>query len=101
MVPWRFYQRYGEAVLVPASCPHQVRNILPNIKIAADFTSPANTPLVQKIGELQRYWQPKGPWTGAMVQPVVRLNADQLQFNTMLHLLFVKASKIGLLRGGA
>lgn len=22
VVPWRFYQRYGEAVLVPASCPH-------------------------------------------------------------------------------
>lgn len=51
VVPWRFYQRYGEAVLVPASCPHQVRNLLPNIKVAADFTSPINTGLVSKIGE--------------------------------------------------
>jgi hypothetical protein len=23
---WTFHQRWGEAVLIPAGCPHQVRN---------------------------------------------------------------------------
>lgn len=30
--PWTFVQKLGEAVLIPAGCPHQVRNIKVNEK---------------------------------------------------------------------
>jgi [histone H3]-dimethyl-L-lysine9 demethylase len=30
--PWHFEQYPGEAVFIPAGCPHQVRNLRPCIK---------------------------------------------------------------------
>ncbi|OMO93052.1 hypothetical protein COLO4_17144 [Corchorus olitorius] len=41
--PWTFIQKVGEAVFIPAGCPHQVRNIKSCIKVAVDFVSPENT----------------------------------------------------------
>ncbi|CAK9146555.1 unnamed protein product [Ilex paraguariensis] len=38
--PWTFEQYLGEAVFIPAGCPHQVRNRQPCIKVAVDFVSP-------------------------------------------------------------
>ncbi len=35
--PLRIRQRQGDAVLIPAGCPHQVRNVSNCIKVAADF----------------------------------------------------------------
>ncbi|KAF5728904.1 hypothetical protein HS088_TW21G01058 [Tripterygium wilfordii] len=46
--PWTFHQRIGEAVFIPAGCPHQVRNLKSCTKVAADFVSPEN------IGECLR-----------------------------------------------
>jgi lysine-specific demethylase 3 len=40
--PWTFQQHLGEAVLIPAGCPHQVRNLKSCIKVALDFVSPEN-----------------------------------------------------------
>ncbi|BBN12043.1 hypothetical protein Mp_5g16950 [Marchantia polymorpha subsp. ruderalis] len=40
--PWTFEQFYGEAVLIPAGCPHQVRNLKSCLKVALDFVSPEN-----------------------------------------------------------
>ncbi|KAM1123975.1 hypothetical protein ACFX13_005346 [Malus domestica] len=40
--PWTFVQRLGEAVFIPAGCPHQVRNLKSCTKVAADFVSPEN-----------------------------------------------------------
>lgn len=40
--PWTFEQHLGEAVFVPAGCPHQVRNRQSCIKVALDFVSPDN-----------------------------------------------------------
>ncbi|GAB2292144.1 hypothetical protein Dimus_026395 [Dionaea muscipula] len=40
--PWTFIQKLGEAVFIPAGCPHQVRNLKPCIKVALDFVSPEN-----------------------------------------------------------
>jgi len=37
---FRVYQKVGEVVLVPAGCPHQVRNLHPCIKLAMDFVAP-------------------------------------------------------------
>ncbi|KAJ0008143.1 hypothetical protein Pint_30680 [Pistacia integerrima] len=40
--PWSFVQKLGEVVLIPAGCPHQVRNLKSCIKVALDFVSPEN-----------------------------------------------------------
>ncbi|CAA0813423.1 Transcription factor jumonji (jmjC) domain-containing protein [Striga hermonthica] len=40
--PWTFAQKLGEAVFVPAGCPHQVRNLKSCIKVALGFVSPEN-----------------------------------------------------------
>ncbi|KAF6159772.1 hypothetical protein GIB67_030030 [Kingdonia uniflora] len=40
--PWTFVQKLGEAVFIPAGCPHQVRNLMSCIKVAVDFVSPEN-----------------------------------------------------------
>ncbi|XP_057525606.1 lysine-specific demethylase JMJ25-like [Amaranthus tricolor] len=40
--PWTFVQNLGEAVIIPAGCPHQVRNLKSCIKVALDFVSPEN-----------------------------------------------------------
>ncbi|KAH1075347.1 hypothetical protein J1N35_027675 [Gossypium stocksii] len=40
--PWTFEQHVGEAVFIPAGCPHQVRNRQSCIKVALDFVSPEN-----------------------------------------------------------
>ncbi|WCJ40067.1 Transcription factor jumonji (jmjC) domain-containing protein [Euphorbia peplus] len=40
--PWTFVQRLGDAVFIPAGCPHQVRNLKSCIKVAMDFVSPEN-----------------------------------------------------------
>ncbi|GAV66193.1 JmjC domain-containing protein/WRC domain-containing protein [Cephalotus follicularis] len=39
---WTFEQHLGEAVFIPAGCPHQVRNRKSCIKVALDFVSPEN-----------------------------------------------------------
>ncbi|RDX95880.1 Lysine-specific demethylase JMJ25 [Mucuna pruriens] len=40
--PWTFIQKVGDAVFIPAGCPHQVRNLKSCIKVALDFVSPEN-----------------------------------------------------------
>ncbi|KAK2996520.1 hypothetical protein RJ639_026580, partial [Escallonia herrerae] len=40
--PWTFEQHLGEAVFIPAGCPHQVRNRQSCTKVALDFVSPEN-----------------------------------------------------------
>ncbi|KAI8528026.1 hypothetical protein RHMOL_Rhmol12G0119000 [Rhododendron molle] len=40
--PWTFVQELGEAVFIPAGCPHEVRNFKSCIKVALDFVSPEN-----------------------------------------------------------
>jgi len=40
IVPYAILQKLGDAILVPAGCAHQVRNLRSCIKIAADFVAP-------------------------------------------------------------
>lgn len=40
--PWSFVQKLGDAVFIPAGCPHQVRNLKSCTKVAMDFVSPEN-----------------------------------------------------------
>ncbi|EPS68622.1 hypothetical protein M569_06146, partial [Genlisea aurea] len=39
---WSFVQELGDAVFIPAGCPHQVRNLKSCLKVALDFVSPEN-----------------------------------------------------------
>ncbi|CAL4934684.1 unnamed protein product [Urochloa decumbens] len=49
--PWTFEQKLGEAVLIPAGCPHQVRNLKSCINIAMGFVSPENVGECIKLTE--------------------------------------------------
>ncbi|XP_020579159.1 lysine-specific demethylase JMJ25-like isoform X2 [Phalaenopsis equestris] len=49
--PWTFVQKLGEAVFIPAGCPHQVRNLKSCIKVALDFVSPENVRECVKLTE--------------------------------------------------
>ncbi|KAK6137579.1 hypothetical protein DH2020_028683 [Rehmannia glutinosa] len=40
--PWTVVQKLGDAVFIPAGCPHQVRNLKSCIKVAVEFVSPEN-----------------------------------------------------------
>ncbi|CAO2812755.1 unnamed protein product [Amaranthus hypochondriacus] len=52
--PWTFHQKLGEAVFIPAGCPHQVRNLKSCIKVALDFVSPENVhECIRLTGELR------------------------------------------------
>jgi len=70
---WRFVQRHGDAIFIPAGCPHQVRNLSSCVKVALDFVSPENAhrclTLTNEFAKL-----PRGH----------HLSEDKLQVKTML-----------------
>ncbi|KAA8520129.1 hypothetical protein F0562_014385 [Nyssa sinensis] len=49
--PWTFEQQLGEAVFIPAGCPHQVRNLKSCTKVAMDFISPENVHECMRLTE--------------------------------------------------
>ena len=70
---WRFVQRHGDAVFIPAGCPHQVRNLSSCVKVALDFVSPENAHrCVQLTDQFAKL--PRGH----------HLSEDKLQVKTML-----------------
>ncbi|KQJ92845.1 lysine-specific demethylase JMJ25 isoform X2 [Brachypodium distachyon] len=70
--PWTFEQKLGDAVFIPAGCPHQVRNLKSCIKVALDFVSPEN---VHECIRLTKEFRllPKGH----------RVNEDKLEVKKM------------------
>lgn len=40
--PWTFEQRVGEAVIIPAGCPYQIRSPKSCVHVVLDFVSPEN-----------------------------------------------------------
>lgn len=61
---YRVYQRPGDAVFVPAGCPHQVRNTRGAIKVAVDFLSPEAVPICKGLVEEARALAGVGICTG-------------------------------------
>ncbi|XP_042520675.1 lysine-specific demethylase JMJ25-like [Macadamia integrifolia] len=52
--PWTFDQHLGEAIIIPAGCPYQIRNIKSCINVALDFVSPENVQeCIQLVDELR------------------------------------------------
>ncbi|KAL0915816.1 hypothetical protein M5K25_013275 [Dendrobium thyrsiflorum] len=75
--PWTFVQKLGEAVFIPAGCPHQVRNLKSCIKVALDFVSPENVNECVKLTEGFR-----------LLPQFHRANEDKLEVRKMaLHAL--------------
>ena len=54
VVGWRFVQREGDAVFIPAGCPHQVFNLRSSIKVAEDFVSPEHARRCVEVTEQLR-----------------------------------------------
>ncbi|KNA19484.1 hypothetical protein SOVF_061170 isoform B [Spinacia oleracea] len=86
--PWTFVQNLGEAVFIPAGCPHQVRNLKSCIKVALDFVSPENVHecirLIEELRSLPRNHRAKGEklevWKMiiyAVKQAIDELKSDQ------------------------
>ncbi|KAF5191817.1 Lysine-specific demethylase jmj25 [Thalictrum thalictroides] len=70
--PWSFVQRLGDAVFIPAGCPHQVRNLKSCIKVALDFVSPEN---VQECIRLSDEFR--------LLPPAHKTNQDKLEVKKM------------------
>ncbi|XWS18284.1 hypothetical protein CRYUN_Cryun32bG0030600 [Craigia yunnanensis] len=52
--PWTFEQHVGEAVIIPAGCPYQIRNVKSCVNVVLDFVSPENvTECIRLIDELR------------------------------------------------
>ncbi|KAJ6364090.1 hypothetical protein OIU76_029100 [Salix suchowensis] len=53
--PWSFEQHVGEAVIIPAGCPYQIRNLKSCVSVVLDFLSPENVAeCIQLIDELRQ-----------------------------------------------
>jgi lysine-specific demethylase 3 len=52
--PWTVVQKEHDAVIVPAGCAHQVRNLSSCIKVAMDFVSPESVPEVLSLTQSYR-----------------------------------------------
>ncbi|RZC79395.1 hypothetical protein C5167_003601 [Papaver somniferum] len=53
--PWSFVRELGDAVFVPAGCPHQVRNLKSCLKVAIDFVSPESIRECMRLAEELRF----------------------------------------------
>ncbi|XP_061349368.1 lysine-specific demethylase JMJ28-like [Gastrolobium bilobum] len=52
--PWTFQQHVGEAVIIPAGCPYQIRNPKCCVHVALEFVSPENVKeCIQLIDEVR------------------------------------------------
>jgi hypothetical protein len=55
---YRVFQNPGDAVFIPAGCPHQVRNRMSCVKVAVDFLSPENVRVCKGLIEEARRMAP-------------------------------------------
>ncbi|KAF2305054.1 hypothetical protein GH714_001394 [Hevea brasiliensis] len=47
--PWTFEQHVGEAVIIPAGCPYQIRNLKSCVNVVLDFVSPENVTVCNQL----------------------------------------------------
>ncbi|KAF9464272.1 hypothetical protein BDZ94DRAFT_1297282 [Collybia nuda] len=68
VISYRFYQRPGDAVFIPAGCAHQVANMADCIKVAVDFVSPENIERCEKLTREFREQNQKKAWKEDVLQ---------------------------------
>ncbi|KAF8075872.1 hypothetical protein FPV67DRAFT_1469586 [Lyophyllum atratum] len=73
VMSYRFYQRPGEAVFIPAGCAHQVANLADCVKVAVDFVSPENVERCERLTQEFREQNQRKVW-----------KEDVLQLRTMM-----------------
>ncbi|KAF8541066.1 hypothetical protein BDD12DRAFT_717069, partial [Trichophaea hybrida] len=56
---YRVFQQPGDAVFIPAGCPHQVRNRRSCVKVAVDFLTAENVHVCRKLIEEARKMAPR------------------------------------------
>jgi hypothetical protein len=61
---YRIFQQPGDAVFIPAGCPHQVRNRRSCVKVAVDFLTAENVHVCRKLIEEARKMAPRVPKPG-------------------------------------
>lgn len=49
--PWTFEQKTGEAVIIPAGCPYQVRKLKSSVNVILEFISPENALECTRLGD--------------------------------------------------
>ncbi|KAM7480947.1 hypothetical protein LguiB_005530 [Lonicera macranthoides] len=84
--PWTFVQKLGDAILIPAGCPHQVRNLKSCIKVALDFVSPENVNECIRLTEEFR-----------VLPPNHRANEDKLEVLLLMLLDLRCLASLGVL----
>ncbi|KAJ7697772.1 Jmjd1a protein [Mycena olivaceomarginata] len=65
---YRVHQRVGEAILIPAGCAHQVRNLSDCIKVTIDFVSPENIARCEKLTQEFREQNESEAWKDDILQ---------------------------------
>ncbi|ONK60423.1 uncharacterized protein A4U43_C08F18310 [Asparagus officinalis] len=79
--PWTFEQKRGEAVFIPAGCPHQVRNLKSCIKVALDFVSPENVRECVRLTEEFRVLPPEH------LAKEDKLEVKKMALHTLIHVV--------------
>ncbi|GAA5919617.1 hypothetical protein JCM8208_006287, partial [Rhodotorula glutinis] len=54
-------QRIGDRVIIPAGCPHFVKNLVPCVKIAADFIAPSEVDAAMVVEEQRAAYYANDP----------------------------------------
>ena len=73
VMSYRIYQEPGDAVFIPAGCPHQVRNRRSCVKVAVDFLSAENVGVCRELGEEARRMAPTSGRGGVGKEDVLQL----------------------------
>ncbi|KAK9465974.1 hypothetical protein V1512DRAFT_209354 [Lipomyces arxii] len=82
VVPFRIWQKPGDAVMIPAGCPHQVCNISSCVNAAINFVSPENLERCMEIMQETR------------LLAKVRKKEDVLQLKQILYFACIKATDL-------
>ncbi|GAA5853404.1 hypothetical protein JCM9279_005781 [Rhodotorula babjevae] len=61
-------QRLGDRVIIPAGCPHFVKNLVPCVKVAADFIAPCEVDAAMDVEEQRAAYYAE--------DPAARIHAD-------------------------
>lgn len=77
--PWTFEQKTGEAVIIPAGCPYQVKKFKPSVNIVLEFISPENAPecirLADEVRLLPQNHKAKGKYREVQKMTLLGISA--------------------------
>ncbi|XP_024992409.1 lysine-specific demethylase JMJ25 isoform X2 [Cynara cardunculus var. scolymus] len=85
--PWTFEQQIGEAVIVPAGCPYQVKKIKSCVNVVLEFISPESASMGTKLSDETRQLpvnhKAKGKMLGVKKMTIHSVNAAVEEFRAV------------------